>query len=81
MLKCHVELCMYNKDYGCTSIDIEINSSGKCHQCMPISIPYETLILTPKEALDLIKAEHLKNEKELWKKRTHELDEHEAVKY
>jgi len=64
---CEVELCIYNKDYKCTSDIIEIEASGRCYQRMLIT--EDTLELMSKEALDLIKKELLKNETELWRKR------------
>ena len=68
---CEAKLCIYNKDYACTLDIIEIEPPGKCYQCMIVSIQDETLKLIPKEALDLIKKEYLRNEKELWEKRRH----------
>ena len=58
---CEVELCIYNKDYECTSDVVEIESSGRCYQRMTITVP--------KEALESIKKEQLKKEKEQWKRR------------
>ena len=58
MISCEVELCIYNDDFKCTSDIVEIESSGKCYQCMTVSIPKETLDMTPQEALKMIKREH-----------------------
>jgi len=67
MIFCEAELCIYNKDYKCTLDIVEIEPSGMCYQRMLIS--EDTLALMPEELLELIKKEHLKNEKELWQKR------------
>ena len=69
MIFCETELCIYNQDSYCSLDYIEIGSLGECYQRMTLSIPDETLEFVPKEALDLIKKEHVKNEKELWDKR------------
>ena len=41
MIYCEVELCMYNNDYKCTLDNIEIETTGKCYQCMPVLVPEE----------------------------------------
>ena len=66
---CEVGLCIYNKDYFCTSHYIEIESSSKCFQFTPVSITEETLEFIPKKALELIKEEHQKKEKEFLNKK------------
>ena len=67
MIFCEAELCIYNKDYKCTLDVVEIEPSGMCYQRMPIT--EDTLELMPEKILELIKKEHLKNERELWQKR------------
>jgi len=62
MIHCEAELCVYNRDYLCALGYIEVDSFGKCLQNTPLPIPDETLSIIPKEAMDLIKAEYLKNE-------------------
>jgi len=43
MIKCELDLCVYQKDGQCTLPVIQVNIFGYCDSCVLIEIPKEVL--------------------------------------
>ena len=61
MISCDVRSCAHNEDYRCKFDVIEIDESGKCFQCKPVSTPEETVRIMLRELIESIKQGYSKN--------------------